>query len=338
MDLNIVWFLLIGILIAGYSILDGFDLGVGILYLFAKDEEERRLHLNAIGPVWDGNEVWLLTAGGALFAAFPIVYATVFSSFYLAFVLLLVALIFRAISFEFRGKVTSRPWKRFWDWAFGLGSLLPAILLGVAVGNILQGVPMAEPGLFTGSFLGLLNPFALLVGGLSLALFLLQGSLYLSLKTGGALKHRLTKWATGSWISVILLFLAATLGAFFAAPYLFKNYVTHPYLWALLLLLLLTTLYVPVALRSGRFLQAFCASSAAIFFMVGVMGASLFPRLLPSHPDLAHSLTIYNGASSPRTLAVMLIIALVGMPIVLAYTAFVYRVFKGKVELTEEGY
>src|SRR5512147_1077494 len=171
MDLNTVWFLLIGVLLTGYAILDGFDLGVGVLHLFARDEEERRLHINAIGPVWDGNEVWLLTGGGALFAAFPVVYATVFSGFYLALMLLLVALILRAVSMEFRSKVDSPGWKKVWDWAFGIGSLLPAILFGVAFGNVLRGIPINEQGLFTGSFLELLNPYAILIGLLSLALF-----------------------------------------------------------------------------------------------------------------------------------------------------------------------
>lgn len=338
MDLNIIWFLLIGILIAGYAILDGFDLGVGVLYLFARSEEERRVHLNAIGPVWDGNEVWLLTAGGALFAAFPIVYGTVFSAFYLAFVLLLVGLIFRAVSFEFRGKVESSLWKRVWDWAFGLGSLVPAILLGVAVGNILMGLPLDEQGHFTGSFLGLLNPFALLVGTLSLSLFLMHGALYMSLKTQGEVQERMALWAKGSWFAMILIFLGATSAAIFAAPHLFANASDHPSLWLVALLLLLAAVYIPVALGGSRFLRAFLSSAATIFFMVGLIGAGLFPRLVPSSTDLSYSLTLYNGSSSQATLGAMLIIALLGMPLVLAYTAFVYWIFKGKVAISEESY
>ncbi|MCL5030614.1 MAG: cytochrome d ubiquinol oxidase subunit II, partial [Bacteroidetes bacterium] len=176
MDLNLTWFLLVGVLIIGYAILDGFDLGVGVIHLFTKDEIEKRIEMNAIGPVWDGNEVWLLTGGGALFAAFPIVYATVFSGFYIAFMLLLTALIFRAVSFEFRGKVNSSGWKKLWDLAFGLGSLLPSILFGVAIGNILRGIPINEQGNFTGSFIDLLNPYSILIGLLSLAMFIMHGA------------------------------------------------------------------------------------------------------------------------------------------------------------------
>ena len=190
MDLNIIWFLLIAVLLIGYAILDGFDLGVGVLHLFTKDENERRININSIAPVWDGNEVWLLTAGGALFAAFPIVYATVFSGFYLAFMLLLFALIFRAVSMEFRGKVDSPKWRSVWDWAFGLGSLLPALLYGVAIGNILRGIPINSEGYFTGNFFSLLNPYSILVGLLSLVLFTMHGSIYLSMKSAGAHRER----------------------------------------------------------------------------------------------------------------------------------------------------
>ena len=175
MDLNTIWFCLFSVLLIGYAILDGFDFGVGILSLFSREERERRIHLNAIGPVWDGNEVWLLTAGGALFAAFPAVYATVFSGFYLALILLLVALIFRAVSFEFRNKVDSPSWRRVWDWAFGIGSLLPAVLFGVALGNILHGVPVDANGNDLGTFLELLNPYSIGVGLLSLVLFTMHG-------------------------------------------------------------------------------------------------------------------------------------------------------------------
>src|SRR5512143_2384366 len=182
MDLNTIWFLLIAVLLAGYAVLDGFDLGVGALSLFARGREERDLHAAAIGPVWDGNEVWLLTGGGALFAAFPMVYATVFSGFYLALMLLLLALIARAVSLEFRNLQEGAGWRRAWDVAFGVGSLLPSILLGVAVGNVLRGVPVTAEGEWAGSFLGLLNPYAILVGLVSLAFFTLHGALYLRVK------------------------------------------------------------------------------------------------------------------------------------------------------------
>lgn len=338
MDLNMVWFLLIGVLITGYAILDGFDLGVGVLHLFARNDEERRINMNAIGPVWDGNEVWLLTGGGALFAAFPVVYATVFSAFYLAFMLLLTALIFRAVSMEFRGKVSSPGWRLLWDWAFGLSSLVPAILFGVAIGNILHGIPLDKNGVFTGSFLGLLNPYALLVGILSLAMFVMHGAVYMTLKTDGELRERMQNWVSNAWLVFVSLYFFATFATFFVSPFLFEGLLSNPLFWILFLLLLGSILYIPVATKAGECFRAFLASSTTIACMIGLIGVSLFPRLVPSATDLAYSLTIYNASSTSKTLTVMLIIALIGMPLVLGYTMYIYRVFKGKVVITEESY
>lgn len=338
MDLNTIWFLLVGVLLAGYAVLDGFDLGVGVLHLFARNEQERRLHLNAIGPVWDGNEVWLLTGGGALFAAFPPVYATVFSAYYLALVLVLLALIFRAVAIEFRGKVESPGWRRAWDWAFGLGSLLPTVLFGVAFGNVMRGLPIDAAGKFTGSFFTLLNPYCLLAGVLSLAVFIMHGALYLAVKTAGPLHDRMVKVASGTWIAVVVLFVVTMVATFFAAPFQFGCGPRRPLFWAFVVLLLVGLLYLPVAVKAGRSLTAFLASSLSLVSMVGMAVACLFPRLVPSSIDLAHSLTIYNSSSTPRTLTVMLVIALIGVPIVLAYTAWIYWTFRGKTEITEESY
>jgi cytochrome bd ubiquinol oxidase subunit II len=338
MDLNITWFLLIGVLLAGYSILDGFDFGVGILHLFTKDENEKRINLNAIGPVWDGNEVWLLTGGGALFAAFPVVYATVFSGFYLAFMLLLVALIFRAVALEFRGKVDSVKWKKAWDWAFGLGSLLPALLIGVAYGNILRGIPLNQNGLFTGNFLTLLNPYSILMGVLSLVTFTMHGAVYMTLKSEGNQRERNKNYASRLWIAVVILYILATLSTFFVSSYLFQGILKSPLFWILFIILLLSVLYLPVALKAGKYFLAMLSSSLMIAGMFGISGISLFPRLVPSLTDLQYSLTIYNASSTPRTLYTMLIIALIGMPVVIIYTIYIYRVFKGKVIITKESY
>jgi cytochrome bd ubiquinol oxidase subunit II len=338
MDLNMIWFLLVGVLITGYAILDGFDLGVGVLHLYAKSELERRLSINAIGPVWDGNEVWLLTGGGALFAAFPAVYATVFSGFYLALMLLLFALIFRAVAMEFRGKVEAEGWRRFWDRAFGLGSLLPAILLGVAYGNILRGIPIDEHGMFTGSFFGLLNPYALLVGVLSLALFTMHGAIYLAMKTYGDLQMRMRKLVVPLWVTVLLLYVVATVATYFVSPFLAQGMMTHPLCWGLILLLLIASVLVAVWANAGSYGKAFIASSTLIACMIGLSALSLFPRLVPSLTDQVYSLTAYNASSSPTTLWTMLVIALIGMPLVIAYTVFIYRAFKGKVSITPESY
>jgi len=338
MDLNTIWFWLIGVLIIGYAILDGFDFGVGILSLFSRFENERRIHFNAIGPVWDGNEVWLLTGGGALFAAFPAVYAMVFSGFYIALMLLLAALIFRAVSFEFRNKVDSPAWRRLWDWAFGLGSLLPALLFGVVIGNILHGVPIDTNGNYLGTFIGLLNPYSLGVGFLSLVLFTMHGAIYLATKSDGILRDRCQKWASNLWISYVLFYVVITLWTWLASPFLFKDAPGNSLFYIFIIVLLGCIVYLPIMLKAGKFNRAFLVSSLIITAMLGQMALSLYPRLVPSSIDLQYSLTIYNSSSSPLTLQTMLIIAVAGVPIVIAYSAFIHYVFRGKVEITEESY
>jgi cytochrome d ubiquinol oxidase subunit II len=351
-------------------VLDGFDLGVGVLHLFTRDDHERRVGLNAIAPIWDGNEVWLLTGGGALFAAFPIVYATVFSAFYLAFYLLLLALIARAVAIEFRGKVDSPRWRQVWDWAFGLGSAVPALLYGVAFANILRGIPLSletvfsgsgivGPGaggpagatttwpleiMFTGSFFGLLNPYAILLGILSVAMFTLHGSLYLIIKSDGAMQARLRRWVAPLWIAVVVLVVIAMVSSMLAAPFLFEGLRTKPLFWVAALLTAVGLLSLPLLARGRRDAGAFLASTGLIVGLMTMAAAALFPRLTPaitrdsSYPGGDCSLTIYNASSTPRTLMVMLVIALIGVPIMLVYTAFIYRCFKGKTIVTAEGY
>ena len=336
--LQIVWFLLFGVLVIGYAILDGFDLGVGLLTLVRGDPGERRLMVNAIAPVWDGNEVWLLTAGGALFAAFPIVYATAFSAFYLAFVLLLVALVFRAVSMEFRHLAKSAGMKAFWDRSLGLSSLVPALLFGVAVGNIMRGIPLDENHLFTGNILGHLNPYAVGMGLLSLTMFTAHGALYMAMKSEDALADGMKAWAARSWVAWVALYVVMTVATVFVAPHLFEGALGTPISWLLMLLLLGGLCVVPFGLRSGRTGWAFLGSSAAIAAQVGLVGAGLFPRLVPSLTNLEYSLTITNGSYTERALTTMLVIALIGLPMVLVYTFFIYRIFKGKVRLDEHSY
>lgn len=338
MDLNMAWFILIWVLFAGYAILDGFDLGVGVLHLFARSDNERRIHMRAIGPVWDGNEVWLITAGGALFAAFPPVYATVFSGFYLAIMLLLLALIFRAVSLEFRGQVDSPGWRRFWDWSFGLGSLIPAIIFGVAIGNVLRGLPITADGTLNVSFLSLLNPYAILIGLVTLTFFVMHGAAYMSMKTEGELQTRMAGWVSRTWIVFVILYLVATVSTIFVAPFLFEGILRAPLYWVFFLLLLISIAYIPVASRAGNPLRVFLASSCTIAGMIGVTATSLFPRLVPSTIKLENSLTAYNASSTDRTLMVMFIIALIGVPLMLFYTAYVYKVFAGKIALEDESY
>ncbi len=338
MDLNTTWFLLIGVLLTGYAVLDGFDLGVGVLHLFATDERQRRINLAAIGPVWDGNEVWLLTAGGAMFAAFPPVYATVFSGFYTAFMLLLFALIFRAVSIEFRGQVDGPRWRRFWDRTFGLGSLAPAVLFGVAIGNVLRGLPIGADGSLHVSFFALLNPYSLLIGLLSLAMFVMHGAVYLAARTDGELQKRMARWATGAWAGFLILYVVATVATVFVSPFLFEPIPHNLLAWGLCLLLLGAVVSIPVMVRAGRFVLAFLASAATIGSMIGLMGVSLYPRMVPSSIDPVNSLNIYDDSSTQRTLTVMLVVALVGMPLVIGYTAYVYKVFMGKIVIPKDGY
>lgn len=329
--LQTVWFLLFGVLIIGYAVLDGFDLGVGTLSLFTRDARQRGQHMETIAPVWDGNEVWLLTGGGALFAAFPPVYATVFSGFYVPLYLFLAALIARAVSIEFRHKIGSPGWQRAWDLAFGLGSLVPALLCGVVVGNGLRGLPIDAQGAYTGSLVGLLNPYALLTGALGLAMFLTHGTLYLALKAEGDLGERMARLAPRLWIAWVVLWVAQVVATFFVSPFLFQGLFKSPVFWVAALLALACLLYVPLACGTGKRGAAFLASSVAIGAQVFLAGVSLFPRIVPSRTDLAYSLTIHNSSATPRSLTAALIIAVVGMPIVIAYTVFIYRVFKGRV-------
>lgn len=330
--LQITWFLLIGLLLTVYAILDGFDLGLGFWHLFTKKNQERRAMIRAVGPVWDGNEVWLLTGGGAIFAAFPPVYATVFSGFYLALMLLLLALIARAVSVEFRGKVESPGWRRAWDIAFGAGSSLAALLLGVALGNLLRGLPLDSDGNFTGSFFTLLNPYALLIGATGFAMLATHGALYVSLKTGGELEARARGWAKTAWYFYLGLFVLASAITIAMMPGLLENYRYSPILFGIPVSALVFIMLLGVFIIKGNPRRAFLFSALSIISLMGTAGASLFPRLVPAlgAPDL--SLTAFNSSSSELTLKTMLILALIGMPLVIGYTIWAHRKFAYKVE------
>ncbi len=343
MDLHILWFALLGVLLTGYAILDGFDLGVGILHLGARSDQERRVVLNSIGPIWDGNEVWLVTFGGALFAAFPEAYATVFSGFYLAFMLVLFALILRAVSLEFRGKLPPSAWRSFWDGGFFVASVLASLLFGVAVGAILVGVPLDARGVYAGGFLDLLLParlpfFPLLVGLLTVALFALHGSLYLNLKTEGGLQARVRRWMWHAFGSFLVLYLLTTIVSLTKVPRATANFDRFPWAWAIVVLSVLAIGNIPRTIYLGRHGQAFISSCLVIATLIGLVGVALFPNLVTSSVAEATSLTIYNASSSETTLKIMAIIAAIGMPFVLGYTGAVYWMFRGKVRLDEHGY
>ncbi len=338
LDLNTVWFILVGVLFTGYAVLDGFDLGIGALHLFTRDDAERRVMLNAIGPVWDGNEVWLVTAGGALFAAFPNVYATAFSGFYLALMLLLAALIFRAVAIEFRSKQPMRWWRQMWDIGFAGGSVLSALLLGTALGNVAWGVPIDARGEFAGTFPGLLKPYPLLVGVTTLALFMMHGAIYGVLKTEGALHDKLRVWAVRSIIFFVICAVTLTMATLLYVPHLSHRVREHPWLFSVALVNMLAIANIPREFHHGHDGRAFLSSCAAMITLMALFALNSFPDLIYSWPNPENSLTIYNAASSPKTLAIMLVIAGIGMPAVLAYTVSIYWIFRGKVKLDRLSY
>jgi cytochrome d ubiquinol oxidase subunit II len=331
MALQILWFILWGLLWAVYFMLDGFDLGVGILYRFiARDEAERSAVRRSIAPVWDGNEVWLITAGGATFAAFPSAYASMFSYLYSALLIILFALIFRGVAIEFRAKAASSAWGRGWDLAFFLGSLVPALLFGVAFGNIFRGLPIDVEG-YHGTLISLLNPYALWTGVLFVLLFLVHGALWLAFKTGGELEARALLFARSGWyflLAAAVVFLVWTV----PATRLEENYLRRPYWLVVPLLAVASLLLIRLRISQKRMGAAFFASSATIMLVTftGIVG--LFPNLIPSRLDPAYSLTALNASSSPYTLKIMTIVALVFVPVVIGYQVWVYRVFRHKVD------
>ena len=337
-DLNTIWFMLIGVLLTGYAILDGFDLGVGALHLFTKQDVERRLFINAIGPVWDGNEVWLVTGGGALFAAFPEVYATAFSGFYMAMILLLFALIFRAVAIEFRSKQPMHWWRQMWDVSFSVSSIVSSLLIGVALGNIALGIPLAGDHEFAGSFFGLLNPYALIVGITTVALFMMHGAIYLVMKTEGDLHNNLRRWVNNAIIFFIICYAATTAATLLYVPHMVETIKQAPWLFVLPLLNALAIANIPREIHRGHDLRAFLSSCAAIVALLTLFGIGMYPDLIFSSPNPANSLTIYNAASSAKTLEIMLIIAAMGVPLVLAYTTSIYWIFRGKVKLDSSSY
>ena len=337
--LCIIWFILLNVLLIGYAILDGFDLGVGFLHPFvARNDNERRLVMNSIGPLWDGNEVWLVTFGGALFAMFPDAYASIFSTFYLPFVLLLFALIFRAVSLEFRSKRTSSAWRSFWDILFFAGSTLAALLFGVAVGALMQGVAISERGDFLGSMLDLISGFSLVVGLFTVALLAMHGSIYLYMKTEGALQQRLYGWMKGSWYVYVFFFVVVTLWSTLFVPASLQHFRDTPILWIVPLINVLAIANIMRAIRQKRPFYAFISSCLTIAALVILFSANLFPNLVPAVNNAAYNITIYNGASSPLTLKIGLLIVAIGMPLVLSYTTLIYWTFRGKVTLGPDSY
>jgi cytochrome d ubiquinol oxidase subunit II len=329
MDLNTLWFILIGVLFVGFFILEGFDFGVGILLPFlGRTDTERRRIINTIGPVWDGNEVWVLTAGGAMFAAFPHWYATLFSGFYLALFLMLLALIVRAVAFEFRSKDRNPAWRTTWDWMIFAGSAIPALLWGVALGNLLKGVPIDATKTYVGGFFNLLNPYALVAGLTTLAAFTTHGAIFLHLKSTDPIKARAL--AATRLVGPIA---TAVIGLFVIATYLWTDAFTrlgiNPGL--IPVLAVIAMLGAGAFVRGGRMGWAFTLTCLALALATITIFMALYPRVMVSSLNPAWSLTIYNASSTPYTLKVMSIVAVIFVPLVLLYQGWTYWVFRHRI-------
>jgi cytochrome bd ubiquinol oxidase subunit II len=334
MELQITWFVLWAVLWAVYFMLDGFVLGTGMLYYaLGRDRTEKKMLLQTVGPVWNGNEVWLLTAGGATFAAFPTTYALMFSYLYTALLLLLFSLIIRGVSIELHAKGEGEAWMTRWDIGVFLGSFLPALLFGVAFGNIFKGLPMDAAG-YHGNLLSLLNPYGLITGVLFVLLFAVHGALYASVKTSGDVSARAAKAAGILWIPelvVAVVFLAAT----YFATRLFDNFLARPFLLIVPLIAVAALFAIRIFSAKGAMLKAFVSSCVTIVFVVATGVTGLFPNLIPSSLDPKYSMTITNSSSSQLTLGVMTVVALVFVPVVIAYKIWVYRIFRAPVSRDE---
>lgn len=337
--LQFIWFTIFVVLVIGYAILDGFDLGVGMLHLFSKKDEERRLMLNSIGPVWDGNEVWLVTAGGALFAGFPDIYATICSAFYAPIMLLLTGLIFRAVAIEFRSKNPSALWRWTWDVLFSFASLIIAMGLGLVLGNLIRGIPLDAEGEFAGTLMDLLNPYSLLVGILAVSLFCMHGAIYILMKTEGELHEKMRRYVNPTIIFFVMTYVITT-----ATTLIYQTHMTdavrdRPAFFLVALVNMFAIANIPREINRGKDGLAFISSCANIICLLALFAIGSYPNVVRAINDPSQlSLTIFNSSSSATTLEILLLIALIGVPMVVAYTIAIYYIFHGKVKLESSSY
>jgi cytochrome d ubiquinol oxidase subunit II len=361
--LKFIWWLLIGVLLVGFAIMDGHDMGVGTLLPFVgRSDLERRVVINTVGPHWEGNQVWFITGGGALFAAWPLVYAAAFSGFYWAMLVVLGALFLRPVGFDYRSKIHNTRWRSAWDWGLFVGGVVPPLIFGVAFGNLLQGVPFQFDhylaSTYSGSFWQLLNPFALLTGLVSSAMIAMHGGVYLAHRTEGAIQSRTITAAVAAAVVMVLGFIAAGVWLQYIDGYRITsvidpgalsdpmsktvvrevgawmiNYGLQPWLWLLPALGVVGPLLAVFLLRTGHTLSAFVCSALALLGVIGTAGASMFPFIMPSSSMPAASLTVWDSVSSHLTLSIMLWVTLIFMPLIVLYTGWAYRVMRGKVTL-----
>ncbi|MEM9824547.1 MAG: cytochrome d ubiquinol oxidase subunit II [Bacteroidota bacterium] len=338
LDYPTLWFLVVGASFSGYAILDGFDLGAGALHLFLKKDLSRRIALNAVGPVWDGNEVWLVIGGGVLFAGFPVFYATLLSGMYIPFMLFLLFIILRAVAIEFRSKEEMTWWRKTWDVVYSGSSIMLALCLGIVLGNILQGMPLDEHFEFQGDWLSFFNSYAILTGLTVLALMTLHGGIYLCLKTEGKLFDKVERLVKSAIIAFIILFSLLSLYSLIYFPHLSDRFKEMPFLFVVPLLAVLSIANVPRLVSKQKFLSAFAFSSLTFSLLLITVAIELYPQLLFANNDVEHSITIYNAASSDKSLGIMLRFVAIGVPLIIGYTYFVYKAFWGKVQLDETSY
>jgi cytochrome bd ubiquinol oxidase subunit II len=337
-DLEFGWFTVFVLLLVGYAILDGFDLGVGMLHLFTKDDRERRILLNSIGPVWDGNEVWFVTAGGALFAGFPEIYATMLSGFYLPVMTLLAGIIFRAVAIEFRSKQPQKWWRSIWDTVFFIGSFLISLLLGIIIGNLICGIPIDENKEFIGTLSSIFHPYVFLTGFLTISLFAMHGSIYILMKTEGAFHDKVRKWTRSCMIFFIVMYAITTMATLIFMPHMIEAFRERPYFFIVAILNVLLVANIPREIHRGKDVRAFISSSLNILCLLGLYAIGTYPIVVRAINDSSHHLTIYNSASSPLTLKILFTIAFIGIPLVISYTIAVYYIFRGKVVLDPHSY
>ncbi len=337
--LPVIWFLVLCASVVFYTVLDGFDLGVGMLQLFGKTDKERRIFLNAIGPVWDGNEVWLVIIGGATFAGFPAAYATICSVFYIPIMILLMGIIFRACAIEFRSKVESKTWRQAWDIIFCVSSYVMTFLFGVLLANLVQGVKLGADGEFYGTFWDFFTPYSILIGLTGVFLFIMHGTIYLFMKTEGELHNRLREWIPHSIAYFCIFYFLTTVATLIYMPHMADSIRENPWLLLIAFFALLVIANIPREVFRGNDWYAFLSSCLSIALLLALYAVGTFPNILRSTIDpKTHSMTIYDAAASDTTLTIILIIALIGVPLVIAYGFWIYRIFRGKVTLHEASY
>lgn len=336
--LQIFWYVILGVVLAFYTILDGFDLGVGALHLFAKGDTNRRIFLNAIGPVWDGNEVWLVVLIGGTFAGFPPFYASMLSGFYTLMMMFIFALMFRAAAIEFRSKMESKTWRNAWDTVFSLMSAYLAFSFGVVLGNLIQGIPIDQNGDFTGTIADFFTPYPILVGIASLTLLSMHGSVYLLMKTEGEIHDKIRNWFKPLMIAFILSFIVVTVATLYYRPYMAERMRMYPVLYLIPIITVAWIASIPYHINRNRDGWAFISSCLSIVFLFLLFGLGVYPYLMHSTLDPAYGLTLFNSSSSIITLKVIFIIVLIGVPLILAYGYWVYYIFRGKVKLNHMSY